>query len=188
MTIRLAIVLMALAPAVVLAQEKPEQKKEPSAAEKAMQEMAWLVGKWTGKGEMNGQTFTDTTEYKWMFGKKFIRSKYVATMGGKVVWTDNTTIGYDRAKKRLAWFTFGMDGSIGGGHWSKSKKKNEWIVLGRIDSDNKDFKDSRSILRLIDKDTFSSEVQTRREGTEKWVTFMTTTRKRVKPKPKKGKQ
>lgn len=182
MTTRLALLLALTLTLTAHAQDQdapPPVKKAPD----HLAELAWLVGKWTGGGKMHGQDYTHEVTFEWLYGRRFIRSHYVAKMGGKVVWKDSTTLGWDSKKKRLTWFLFGADGSLGGGHYTRpDKAKKEWLVFGSVGEDA-DFQNSRTWIRLVDADTYETEVQTKKD--DKWVTFMSSRNSRVKAPAKR---
>ncbi len=98
-------------------------------------------------------------------------------------------MGWDVEKKKLVFFTFGMDGSIGNGDWVDGKEKDTWLSEGKITGPNdKDspFKHARSIIRKLTADSYSTTIETKKG--DGWETFMTCTYKRKNPEPSKSKE
>lgn len=159
--------------AIVLA-PSAQEKQEPS---EHLKPLSWLVGTWEGKGKYGEMEFTDTLDYKWTHKKNFIKWSAEASMDGKVVHSETGMMGYDKAKKKLVWFSFGIDGTIGHAEDEGSKEKNTWVFTGSV-GDQPPWNETRGITKKIDDDTFESEVQTKKDG--KWVTFFKGTYKRKK--------
>ena len=158
----------------LLAQDPPKMKDNA----KFLKPLGFLVGSWVGKGKMDGMEFTAEVKYSWTLNKNFIKTDYVAKAGSMTVWTDTGMIGWDLEKKMLVSFSFGMDGSIGHGEYKQQKDGKTWIIKVSINSSDPRFKDGRAIMKQIDKDNYSSDIQTKRDG--KYVSFMTCTYKRKK--------
>jgi hypothetical protein len=77
----------------------------------------WLVGTWVG--EVDAPPYGKMTAeyvYEWTLNGNFMRQDYRMTDAkGKVIWHDTGMLGWDRDKKKLVGFNFGMDGTIGWG-------------------------------------------------------------------------
>jgi len=172
--------------ALVLTPMALAQERTPPENAKHLKQLAWMIGKWKGTGKMDGQPFVDEAEYSWIFNKTFIKAKFKMFMGKQLVWSDSTIIGWDRDRKTLVWFAFGLDGSIGGGDIPAQKKDKPkvWLLSGGIRAGDKRFEVSQQVLTRKSKDVFSIEIQTKQE--KKWVTFLSMTHKRVKPKTVKS--
>lgn len=143
-----------------------------------LKQLEWLAGTWDGKGTFDGKPYTSETTYEWTMNRNFLRVHYAAKMGEQVVWQDTTMIGWDRQKKKLVWFTFGLDGSIGGGEQQESKEKDVWVIEGGIPGDTA-FAKTRTYLRRTGTDSLKSTIQTWKDGA--WVTFMECDETRRKP-------
>ncbi|MBI3270448.1 MAG: FABP family protein [Planctomycetes bacterium] len=159
--------LAALCAATAFAEE-PNERLRP---------LAWLVGNWEGRGKYGDGEFVDSVSYDWTHGKNFIKWTAEARMEGQVVHSETGMLGWDQAKKRLIWFSFGLDGTIGQAEDEASTEKDTWIAHGNV-GDQPPWNDTRQILRKVDDDTYTTEVQTKTDG--KYVKFFLGTYKRKK--------
>lgn len=126
-----------------------------------MKPLDWLVGTWEGKGKINDVDFTETATYEWTHNKNFIKWTAEARVDGKVVHSDTGMMGYDAAKKKLVWFSFNLDGTIGHAEERETKDKDTWVFHASV-GDKAPWNDSLSIMRKIDADTFENEVQVKK--------------------------
>lgn len=163
----LGVALAALGAAVALAAEPKEQLKP----------LAWLVGDWEGSGKYGEDAFTETASYEWSHNQNFIKWSAEARMDGKVVHSETGMLGWDEAKKRLIWFSFAMDGTIGQSEDQGSTEKDTWVAQGNIGA-APPWNDMRWILRKVNEDSFTSEVMGKQEG--EYVTFLTVKYQRKK--------
>src|SRR5947209_10112829 len=137
---------------LLLGQEPKLPKPEPA---KELQQLGFLAGRWEGQGQMSdGTKYADEFVYTWNDHHTFLRAAYTSRVGGQVVWTDDTVIGWDADQKKLVGFTFGMDGSIGRGTVVESKKS-RWVIEGRS-SGPTPFKEWRMTLTKVDDETLTS--------------------------------
>lgn len=164
----LVVALFALWFATALAEEEPKEQLRP---------LAWLVGDWEGRGKYGEEDFVETSSYEWSHNRNFMKWSAEARMKDQVVHSETGMMGWDEAKKRLIWFSFAMDGTIGQAEDQGSIEKDTWVALGNV-GDKPPWKDMRQILRKVDADTFTSEVQTKNDG--QYVTFFKGTYKRKK--------
>jgi hypothetical protein len=139
--------------------------------------MAWVVGTWEGAGKYGDNEFTDTVTYELTHNGNFIKWTAEARMDGKVVHSETGMLGYDAAKKKLVWFSFTLDGSIGQGEQDESKQENEWVFASSVGNEPP-WNDGKSIWRKIDADTYESEARTK-QG-EEYVSFFSGTYRRKK--------
>lgn len=139
--------------------------------------LAWLVGEWDGGGKYGNDEFVEATTYEWTHNQHFIKWTSEARMGSQVVHSETGMLGWDEAKGRLVWFSFTMDGTIGQAEDQASKEKDTWVALGNV-GNTPPWNDTRQVLRKVDDDTFTVEVQGKNEG--KYETFFTGTYKRKK--------
>lgn len=102
----------ALSTSALTAQEPPKLPDNSA----HMKRFAWVIGAWAGSGTMPGYGKHEfRSEFSWTLNRNFIKTSYWMTIGGKVIWHDTGLLGWDRQKKKLVTFTFGFDGTIGGG-------------------------------------------------------------------------
>lgn len=125
--------------------------------------LAWLVGEWTGGGKYGEQAFDESIRYEWTHNVNFLRWTAEARMEGQVVHSETGMLGWDSARKRLRWFSFSMDGTIGQAEDQASEEKDTWIALGNV-GDQPPWHDTRQILRKVDPDTYTLEVQTKKDA------------------------
>ena len=138
--------------------------------------LAYLIGTWHGEGEMEGLgKYTDEFVYSWNKTKTFINASYKMMVGDKVMWTDESVIGWDPEFKKIVGFTFGQDGSIGRGVCTESAK--DTVTIEGKSVGNTPFKEWQMIM--IRKDDSNMEVNMNiRKGTE-WAPMMKGKYKRV---------
>ena len=82
-------------------------------------------------------------------------------MDGEVVHSETGMMGYDAVKKKLVWFSFGLDGTIGHGEDAGSKAKDTWKFAAAVGAEPP-WNDTISILRKVDEDAFENEVKTKK--------------------------
>ena len=140
--------------------------------------LEWMVGTWEGEGSLDEMPFKATVKCEWAMNKNFIRSSFSAKAGDQIMWEDTGMFGWDRDKKKLVMFSFGMDGTIGTGDEVASTEKDTWILDTKLNSEDPRFKEGRAIIKRIDADTYSDTAQMKKDGA--YVTFLTCTYKRVK--------
>jgi hypothetical protein len=160
------------------AQETP---KLPEGPNEHMKPFAFLIGTWSGEGEMPGLgKFTDETVYEWAVNKQFLATKYVAKgSNGEVVWTDCGMTGWDAEKKAVVSFGFGMDGSIGRGAYLPSDKKDTWVAEGTMSGGEIAGKWRSTMVKTGD-DTMTVSMEIEKDG--KFAPFLTAKYKK-KPGP-----
>lgn len=164
----LAIVGVLCASSCIALAEEPDQH---------LHALAWLVGEWEGGGKYGNEEFTETSTYEWTHNQHFIKWTSEARMGGQVVHSETGMLGWDEAKGRLVWISFTMDGTIGHAEDQASDEEGAWVAIGNV-GNTPPWDDTRQVLRKVDDDTFTVEVQSKQEG--KYATFFTGSYKRKK--------
>ena len=87
-----------------------------------LKDLDWLVGTWQAAAKDREVTIT----YEWDENKAFIRGKFTAKDGDKVVESGTEVIGKDNAKGVIRSWVFQSDGGFGEGVWARDGKK--WSV------------------------------------------------------------
>ena len=135
-----------------LAAQEPSEHLKP---------LTWLIGTWEGGGKYGDNEFTDSATYEWTHNGTFIKWTAEARMDGEVVHSETGMMGYDAVKKKLVWFSFGLDGTIGHGEDAGSKAKDTWKFAAAVGAEPP-WNDTISILRKVDEDAFENEVKTKK--------------------------
>jgi len=125
--------------------------------DKALNEMAFLVGEWAVKGTLNGQEMTGTYSAKWAPGKHclILASTWSAQASGVGGWSPDRkqyveywyvsdgstrmfryTLDKERGVWSGRWVEVGSDGKKGSGKITLQKKDNEYIVIATGTSAN----------------------------------------------------
>ena len=94
----------------------------PPSSTAALQELAWLVGKW--KDDTEGVTVTTTV--RWSAKQAFLIRSYTVQFGEGDTHEGTQVIGWDPKLKQIRSWTFDSDGSFGEESWSKTG--DEWTV------------------------------------------------------------
>lgn len=115
----------------------------------ALKELEWLIGTW----QANSKDREVTTTYEWDENKAFIRGKFTAKEGGKVIQSGMQIIGKDNNEGCIRSWVFQSDGGFGGGVWTREGKK--WTVdVNGVTSDGKEL-NATSIYIHVDPNTFT---------------------------------
>ncbi len=93
-----------------------------TALDDSPKDLEWLIGTW----DMTSNNQTVTTTYEWDDSKAFLRGKYTAKEGAKVVESGLQMFGKDNADGGIRSWVFQSDGGFGGGLWSREGKN--WNV------------------------------------------------------------
>lgn len=88
----------------------------------SIKDLEWLIGTW----DMTAGNRTVTTTYEWDDNKVFIRGKYMAKEGVKVVESGTQMFGKDNADGGIRSWVFQSDGGFGGGLWTREGKN--WSI------------------------------------------------------------
>jgi hypothetical protein len=144
-----------------------------------LKELEWIIGTWEGEGKLMNNPFTATATYEWTMNKCFIKSTYVAKMGDQVMWQDSGMWGWDRDKKKLVFFSFGMDGTIGTGDRMESKEKDTWIFETKLNAVDPEWREGRAVMKKVDADTYTERGESKKkDGT--YAVILESTMKRKK--------
>jgi uncharacterized protein (TIGR02246 family) len=123
----------------------------------SLQDIAWLIGEWVGKGE---DTEAHTT-YSWDADKTFIHCRYQVKSGDKVLSSGTQIIGKDPSGGLRAW-VFDSSGSSGESSWSRDGDR--WVMdaSGKL-PDGSDLT-TTNILIPLGKDAFTWQSVERTAG------------------------
>jgi uncharacterized protein (TIGR02246 family) len=87
-----------------------------------LKELEWLIGTWHAATKDREVAIT----YEWDETKAFIRGKFTAKEGAKVIESGTETIGKDNSQGVIRSWLFQADGGFGGGVWARDGK--QWSV------------------------------------------------------------
>ncbi len=85
--------------------------------ERLKKSMGWLVGKWEGKGEAQGEfpanKFTTQEHFRWVCDKQYIEQRWMMKDdGGKVILSGLIIYGWDYGKKTIKSWAFDSQGGV----------------------------------------------------------------------------
>lgn len=133
----------------------------PSPAER-LKPLGFLVGIWTGDAPAADKP-SERFEIVPMYDGNFLRMTTTMSAGGKVVWTDETTYGWDETQKSVFGVTLGQDGSIGR-VVSTGELKDGKVVLEGTRTRGATVIKLRATLERIDADTLQAGVEVFKDG------------------------
>lgn len=96
--------------------------REWGAGEHKLDELGWLVGKWSAKIKDRQVLLT----FAWDKNKTFLRSQFTVKEGDKVVWSGTQMIGMDPKTGQLRSWLFDDAGGNGQGLWQRDG--NRWLI------------------------------------------------------------
>jgi len=101
-----------------------ETSKEPPPPShfEELQELEWMVGKWSDKDE-NAQI---ETSCRWTTNQNFLVQTFKVYVEGKIDFEGTQIIGWDPHAQAIRSWTFDSDGGFGTGRWTKGKGR--WTV------------------------------------------------------------
>ena len=94
----------------------------PKAASSPLEPLAWLVGDWIDPAPAS----TVAASVQWTKNKRFLSCSFQLSVPGTDDLQGTEMIGWNPATGKIHSWTFGCDGDLGEGVWSK--KGNEWDV------------------------------------------------------------
>ena len=143
-----------------------------------LKELEFLVGRWTGSGSFpDGKAYEEEHRFEWIQDRNFLKAEYALKVGDRDVYGATSIIGYDAARKKLVAFAFGRNGAIARSEQAAGGKKDVWVFEGAVSSPQGSAEDRVTQTR-IDADTFTSAVETKKDGA--WVAVGTYTYRRKK--------
>lgn len=106
-----------------LIKELTETAIQAAQTQSHLQELAWLIGKWTV--EKSGTSVEMIVE--WTPEKKFLTSKTLLRRNGKQPETDTQIIGWDPRNSAIVSWHFDSNGGFGNGTWTRPAA-DKWVV------------------------------------------------------------
>ena len=88
----------------------------------ALDELAWMVGKWVDQG----QNATITTVCSWTHNGKFLSRSFKIASSDEVTLEGTQVIGWDPIKGQIRSWTFDSEGGFGSGRWIRDGDR--WLV------------------------------------------------------------
>lgn len=126
-----------------------QDASEPPSHYEQLKELEWMLGTWID--QEGGEVIK--TECKWTRNKNFIVRTFTATIEDQVDLTGMQFIGWDASRKKIRSWVFDSDGGFSEGVWRHSGK--QWMVQSTATLPNGKRASSTSVLRPLDKDSFS---------------------------------
>lgn len=133
----------------------------PSPAER-LKPMAFLVGTWSRDAPAADKP-SELFEVAPMYNGNFLRMKTTMSAGGKVVWTDETTYGWDEAAKSVFGVTLGHDGSVGRAV-SVGEVKDGKVVFEGTRTKGETVVRLRASLERVDAETMQATIEVFKDG------------------------
>jgi uncharacterized protein (TIGR02246 family) len=124
-----------------------EWEAEPAEPAVSLQDVAWLVGDWSAKGNKREAQLTYTLDDN----KAFLRCRYKVTQDGKVVSSGTQVIGRDPNAGLRAW-QFEDDGGFGESTWSRDGDR--WVIEATATQPDGNEETATNMLIPVDKDTY----------------------------------
>jgi uncharacterized protein (TIGR02246 family) len=134
---------------------------ESGASEDKLEDIAWLIGRWSGK--LKDQELDMTCE--WNAKKTQIRRQFTVKEGGKVMFSGLQIISQDPQSGQLRSWSFDDDGGHGQSMWFRDG--NRWVLdsLG-IQADGKQTSSTNIVTRLNDDELLWSSTHRLLGGTK----------------------
>lgn len=123
--------------------------REFAAEEDRIEDLEWLVGKWSAKMDDREVTF----DYRWTPKKAFLRAEFEVKENGKVIKSGVQIITRDPVLGQLRSWIFEHGGGFGEGLWVRDE--NHWVVESLGVSPEGTETSALNIITRIDKDTFT---------------------------------
>ncbi len=145
--------MMTLALAMLVLQPKMPDNVE------AMKRVDWIVGAWTGAGEMKDMgKYTYDIAFEQTLSGNFLKVTQTVKTPDSILWHSTGYLGWDVVKKQFAWFQFGFDGTIG---WTRTKDAGEdgVIVMEGQLTGGGPFANFRTTFRRTDKDVIRNRIE-----------------------------
>jgi hypothetical protein len=156
----------------------PLQEGTPPAHPERLKALEYLIGTWTEEGvsPTHGKYVSEQT-FEWMQDRNFIKCDFVMKAGEKLLWTATSVIGYDAKKKKIVSFAFARNGAIAQGEAVPAADRKDTLVFTNRTT-GAAIEEDRVTQAKVDEDTFTSTVETKKEG--KYVLLGTYTYRRKK--------
>ncbi|MBI3099235.1 MAG: DUF1579 family protein [Planctomycetes bacterium] len=151
--------LLILLPLVALSAQNPPLPDNSA----TMKKLDWLVGAWSGGGEMKDVgKYTDDMAFEWTLNGNFLKVVQTVRNEQGVLWHSTGLLGWDVQKKQFAWFQFGFDGTIG---WTRTvdEKVDGVLVMEGTLTGGGPFSSFRSTLKRTGDDTMNETVEFKTE-------------------------
>lgn len=107
-----------------LIKELTETAIQAAQPESHLQELGWLIGKWS----VENANASVQMNVEWAPGRKFITSKTMLSRNGKEPQIDTQVIGWDPRNNLIVSWHFDSNGGFGNGTWTKTADGNRWVV------------------------------------------------------------
>ena len=129
-----------------------ETKLPPlDAAEQALGELGWLVGKWKD----NSPGLDVTTEVAWTKNEHFLRRSFTITREEGETVEGTEVIGYDPAAGQIRSWIFDSEGGFGEGRWKR--EGNKWMITASATAPDGSTSTAQHIITVIDDKKFTWE-------------------------------
>ena len=113
----------------------------------ALDELAWMVGKWVDEGE----DATITTDCSWTHNGKFLSRSFQVTSSGELTLAGTQVIGWDPIEGQIRSWTFDSAGGFGSGRWIRDG--NRWLVKTSFVLAGGERASAINVLTYVDADT-----------------------------------
>jgi hypothetical protein len=145
---------------------------------KEMKQVEWIVGAWSGEGEMKeAGKYTYDIDFSWTLNKNFLKVTETLKTREAMMWHSTGLLGWDTQKKQFAWFHFGFDGTIG---WTRTKgagAEGLMVMEGQLTGGGP-FANFRVTFKQTGKDGMNSRIEFKGEKEDRL--FLSTDFKRAK--------
>jgi hypothetical protein len=113
----------------------------------ALNELAWMVGKWVDQGE----DATITTDCSWTHGGKFLSRSFSVTTDGTVALEGTQLIGWGPIEAQIRSWTFDSAGGFGTGQWTRDG--DHWLVKTSFVLASGERASAINVITYVDQDT-----------------------------------
>jgi len=113
----------------------------------ALDELAWMVGKWVDEGE----DATITTDCSWTHNGKFLSRSFQVRSSGEVTLEGTQVIGWDPIEGQIRSWTFDSEGGFGSGRWIRDGDR--WLVKTSFVLAGGERASAINVLTYVDPDT-----------------------------------